>query len=159
MRRFGFGLLVALASCGYSFGSGLEQHGVRTVALRVVGNQSFRQRLEVELTAALARELPVSTDLRLASAGRADASLEVTITDAVERTLVPGTRDDPVREGGLLATIRVRLLRADGQVLVDQILRERTEFRDPIGENLAAARDELATELARRIALALQSAP
>jgi hypothetical protein len=153
------GALLLAPACGYSFGSGLDQQGVRTVALRVAGNQSYRQRMEVELTTALARELPVSTDLQLARTGHADATLEVTLTDAVERTLVPGSRADPVREGGLLATVRVRLVRSDGAVLVDQVLRERTEFRDPIGENLASARAELAVELARRIALSLQARP
>lgn len=159
MNRLRLAILLLAGACGYTFGSGLDQHGVRTVALRVAGNQSFRQRMEVELTAALARELPVSTDLQLARHGVADATLEVVIRDATERTLVPGTRSDPVREGSLLATVQVRLVRADGAVLVDQVLRERTEFRDPIGENLGTARNELAAELARRIAMSLQSRP
>ena len=65
----------------------------------------------------LARELPVTTDLQLASADRADAVLQVVLTDARERTAVVGvrtTQDPPpvnpndrfryprVREGVLL---------------------------------------------------------
>jgi len=141
--------------CGYTYGTGLDRLGVRSVALRFVGNQTWRQRLEVELTTALARELPVSTDLTLERHGRADATLEVAFLTATEQTLVPGSRQDPVREGALEVIIQVRLVRRDGTVLQDFRWRERTEFRSPIGENLTSARLELADELARRIALSL----
>jgi len=145
------------ASCGYTFGSGMSAQGVRSVALMVVGNETYRQRLEVELGAALARELPVSSDLVLADRRHADAILEVVFTDARERTLVVGGRSDPVREGALEAAVRMRLLRRDGTVLLERRLLDRTEFRSPIGEDLSTARDELASDLARKIALALES--
>jgi len=149
-------LLVATA-CGYTFGSGLDRSGVHTVALLVVGNETYRQRLEVELSVALARELPVSTDLRMASPETADAILQVIITGARERTLVPGDRTDPVREGALEGAVRMRLLRRNGEVLIERTLLDRTEFRDPIGEDLSTARAELSNDLARKIALALES--
>lgn len=145
------------AGCGYTFGSGLDRSGIRTVALTVVGNESYRQRLEAELSAALARELPVSTDLRLASPGQADARIEVVVTSAQERTLVPGDRTDPVREGAFEAAVRMRLIRRGGDVVLDRTLLDRTEFRDPIGEDLTTARTELVGDLARKIALALES--
>ncbi len=47
---------LVLLGCGYTFGSGLDRIGVRTIALRVVGNETFRQRLEVDLTRALIGE-------------------------------------------------------------------------------------------------------
>ena len=53
-------LLVAtlpMTACGYTFGSGLHQQGIQTVHLKVVGNETWRQRLEAELGAELAREL------------------------------------------------------------------------------------------------------
>ena len=150
-------LLLLLSGCGYTFGSGLPEQGIRSVSLAVVGNETFRQRLEVELGSALARELPVSTDLVLADRRRADAILQVVFTDARERTLVSGSRTDPVREGALEAAVLVRLLRRDGTVLLERRLLDRTEFRDPIGEDLSTARSELAEDLARKIALALES--
>lgn len=150
-------LTLLLAGCGYTFGSGLPEQGVRTVALQVVGNDTARQRLEAELSAALARELPVSSDLRLADRSRADAILEVTITEVAERTLVPGSGNSRIAEGALAAAVRMRLLRRDGTVLLEQILLDRTEFRDPIGEDLSTARAELVTDLARKVALALQT--
>lgn len=149
------GLALLPAGCGYTFGSGMQARGIRTVALAVVTNQSFRQRLEVELAAKLARELPVSTDLRLATRGNADARLEVQIDEARERTLVPGSAADPVREGTLAAAVTMRLIAPDGRVLIERVLLDRTEFRSPIGENLTSARAELVNDLARKIALAL----
>lgn len=149
--------LLATGSCGYTFGSGLPETGVRTISLAVVGNDTYRQRLEADLTAALARELPVSTDLQLASPGRADATLQVVITDARERTLVSGSRADPVREGALESAVAMRLVAADGRVLIERTLLDRTEFRSPIGEDLSSAGAELVNDLARKIALALET--
>lgn len=156
-RRWAWLATATLAACGYSFGSGLAARGVRTVALDVVGNDTFRQRLEVELGAALARELPVSSDLVLADRRTADAVLRVVLTDANERTLVTGGRDDPVREGGFAAAVWVRLVGRDGQLLLERRLTDRTEFRSPIGEDLTSARHELVEDLARKIALSLEA--
>ncbi len=149
--------LAALTACGYTFGSGLPEQGVRSIALTVVGNATWRQRLEVELGAALARELPVSTDLRLAARAEADAVLEVAIEDVRERTLVPGSRQDPVREGTFEGSVRMRLVDAAGRVRIDRTVLDRTEFRSPIGEDLDSARAELVNDLARKIALALEA--
>lgn len=156
-RRLSPLLCLAAAACGYTFGSGLPEAGVRTVALAVVGNETYRQRLEVELTAALARELPVSTDLRLTTRARADAVLQVVIEQVQDATLVTGGRPQPVREGTLGAAVRMRLVAADGRLLVDRTLLDRTEFRSPIGEDLSTARSELVNDLARKIALALEA--
>jgi hypothetical protein len=156
-------LAAALAGCGYSMGSGLPEQGVRTVALDVVGNDTFRQRLEVELGAALARELPVSSDLTLAARGRADAVLSVVLQSADERTLVTGRRNadpilsDPVREGAFAAAVWIRLVGSDGRVVIERRVTDRTEFRSPIGEDLTSARKELVEDLARKIALALET--
>ena len=102
--------LLSWAACGYTVGTGLAARGIRTVAFQVVGNESYRQRLEVEINRFLSRELPVTTDLQLARRSEADAVLQVVLTSAAERTAVIGTRDpsDPgnknfprVREGEL----------------------------------------------------------
>ncbi len=150
--------LTVLAGCGYSFGSGLDQQGVRSVFLEVAGNSSWRQRLEADLSAALARELPTTAGLLPATRTTADAILEVEISDDRERTLVPGSRQDPVREGTEETTVRIRLRRArDGRILVARAIADRAEFRSPIGEDLTSARRELVQDLARKIALALEA--
>ncbi len=143
------------AGCGYTVGSGLPARGIRTVALDVVANDTYRQRLEVELSQALARELPVSSDLVLADRRRADAILQVVFTAADENTLVIGGLDAPVREGSFEGRVRMRLVRPDGSLVLERLVLDRTEFRSPIGENLTSARQELVEDLARKVALAL----
>jgi uncharacterized lipoprotein YmbA len=147
----------ALTACGYSFGSGMERRGVRTVALDVVGNDTFRQRLEAELSSRLSRELPVSSDLVLADHASADAVLQVVLTAVDERTLVTGQRSDPVREGAFIAAVWVRLVDRNGKVVLERRIQDRTEFRSPIGEDLTTARAELVEDLARKIALSLEA--
>lgn len=157
MKGLLFLLVTAGASCGYSFGSGLAERGVHTVFLQVVGNETWRQRLEVDLSRALARELPVRAGLLPASQAQADAVLQVELIDERERTLVPGSRQDPVREGAWEVVVRVRLhSRRDGSILVQRELTNRVEFRSPVGEDLSSARRELVEELANKIALSLE---
>ena len=45
----------------------------------------------------------------------------------------------------------------DGTIKLERRLLDRTEFRAAIGENLTTARNELTEDLARKIALALQT--
>ena len=147
------------ASCGYTAGSGLRERGVRTVYVRAVGNDTWRQRLESDLGAAVARELSVSSDLLPGDSSSADAVLEVRLADERERTLVTGDRTAPVREGAQEAVVRVKLTeRQTGRVLIDHAVTDRVEFRDPIGEDLTTARQELVADLARKIVLALETA-
>jgi hypothetical protein len=153
-------LLTALvAGCGYSTGSGLPQRGIRTVHLRAIENDTFRQRLEVELGAAVSRELSVSSDLLPGSAAAADAILELRITSERERTLVSGDRTSaPVREGAQEVVVRILLTdRRTGKQLVDRTVIDRAEFRSPLGEDLGTARTELVEDLARKIVLALET--
>ena len=162
----------ALSACGYTVGTGLAERGIESVAFQVVGNESYRQRFEVEINRYLARELPVTTDLRLARRSEADAVLQVVLTEAGERTAVIGVEDQNLplnaprkkrisyprtREGVLLGAVTVRLVGRDGTVHIDRQILDRTEFRAPLGENLTSARAEMAEDLARKIALALES--
>jgi hypothetical protein len=150
--------LFVLAGCGYSFGSGLPQQGVRTVHVAAPGNDTYRQRLEADLGAAVARELATSSELLPAGAGDADAILSLRFVAEGERTLVSGDRTAPVREGALESAVRVRLVdRRSGRVLTDRVIRDRAEFRDPIGEDLTSARAEMIEDLARKIVLALET--
>jgi hypothetical protein len=151
-------LLLLLAGCGYSFGSGLPTHGIRTVHVQPPGNDTFRQRLEADLGAAVTRELTVSSDLLPGAAGDADALLSLQFVEAGELTLVSGDRTAPVREGALESAVRMRLVeRKTGKVLMDRLVHDRAEFRDPIGEDLTSARAEMVTDLARKIVLALET--
>ena len=127
--------------------------------LRAIENDTFRQRLEVELGAAVSRELSVSSDLLPGSAAAADAILELRITSERERTLVSGDRTSaPVREGAQEVVVRILLTdRRTGKQLVDRTVIDRAEFRSPLGEDLGTARTELVEDLARKIVLALET--
>ncbi len=145
-----------LTGCGYTTGSGLRDRGIRTVFVEVAGNDTFRQRLEVELNDALARELAATSDLLPAGRREADAILQLRLGDDREQTLVYGDRTDPTREGGLVAAVDMRLVdRRTGKVVLERRILDRAEFRDPLGEDLTTARRELARDLARKVALAL----
>ena len=155
-------LALGTAACGYTAGSGLHQKGIRTVFVEVAGNDTFRQRLEVELNDALARELAATSDLLPAGRREADAVLELRLGEASEQTLVYGDRgvqgslDGPTREGGLVATVHMRLVdRRTGKTVVERRIVDRAEFRSPLGEDLTSANRELARDLARKVALAL----
>lgn len=157
-------------SCGYTAGTGLSEYGIRTVAFQVVSNHTYRQRLEAQISSELARQLPL-TGLILADRATADAVLEVTLTDARERTIVTGRpiRNAPIpanpenrafpriREGALESAVWMRLVGRDGTVYLERRLLDRTEFRATIGENVTSARAELAEDLARKIASALET--
>jgi hypothetical protein len=145
-----------LAACGYTAGSGLHERGIRTVQVLAVGNDTYRQRLEEELGAEVSRTL-TRTDL-LPGDASADAVLELRILDERERTLVTGDRTVPVREGAQEVQVQVRLRdRRSGRLVVDRTVTDRAEFRDPIGENLTTARQQLVRELASKIVLALET--
>lgn len=147
-----------LVGCGYSFGSGLHERGIRTVFVQAVGNDTYRQRLEVDLSAAVSEALPVLSDLLPGSATTADAVLELDFRQARERTLVTGGRADPVREGALEANLHMRLVeRQSGRLLLERDIADRAEFHDPIGQNLQTARAQLIAEMTRKIILALET--
>jgi hypothetical protein len=155
-RAAALALPLALAACGYAFGSGLDRLGVRTIALDVVGNDTFRQRLEADLSSQLSRRLFVRSGVMFADHASADAVLQVVLTDVEERTLVTGERNDPVREGAFIAAVWMKVVDRSGKVVLERRIQDRTEFRSPIGEDLTTARAELVEDLADKIALALE---
>ncbi|MGA0868474.1 MAG: LPS assembly lipoprotein LptE [Planctomycetota bacterium] len=151
-------LAMALSGCGYSLGYDDFGPPGRTVAVQVVDNRSFRQRVELDLTRQILEELTIHGDLRPADRRRADTVLEVTLADVTGRTLVGAGQGFPVREGALEFVCEVRLLDgATGHVLRETEIRDRAEFRAPVGETEATAYAEASYDLARKIVLALEA--
>jgi hypothetical protein len=149
---------LAAAACGYTAGFDLAERGLRTVHVQVVGNQTFRQRLEEPLTRQLYELLPIHTGLVLASAAGADAVLTVDILAVEGRSLVQGTLH-PVEEGALDYEVRVALHdRRTGALVRSAVVRDLSEFRIPVDENERTAVREASADLARKIALALEPA-
>ncbi|MHC4516039.1 MAG: LPS assembly lipoprotein LptE [Planctomycetota bacterium] len=154
-RALSTGLLLVLTACGYTMGFA-GKTGIRTIAIEVVRNETFRQRIERPLTRELYRDLNIYTDYRLAPQATADAVLTVTLVDVRNRTLVTGSAA-PVEEGSLAVVADVRLLdRRSGDVVVDRRIRDIAEYRVPLGENQETAGTELVSDLSRKIMLALE---
>jgi hypothetical protein len=146
-------LCVLAPACGYTFGDAT----MRTVAITVAGNETMRQRLELPLTRALQEALVVYSTMRPTDRHRAEAILEVDITDARNRILVVG-RPEPLSEGSLAIAVAVRLLDAGtGETLRQFELTDRAEFRVAVGESEADAAREAAIDLARKIVLGLEA--
>ena len=154
-RAFGTGLLLVLTACGYTMGFA-GKTGIRTIAIEVVRNETFRQRIERPLTRELYRDLNIYTDYRRAPQAIADAILTVTLLDVRNRTLVTGSVT-PVEEGSLAVVADVRLLdRRSGDVIMNRRIRDIAEYRVPLGENQETAGAELVSDLSRKIMLALE---
>ncbi len=148
-------LTSCLASCGYTMGfSG--KPGIRTVAIEVVRNETFRQRIEGPLTRALYRDLNIYTGYRRGPRATADAILTVTLVDIRNQTLVQG-QTTPVEEGSIAVAANVRLWdRRSGNVVVEREIRDIAEYRVPLGEDQETAGAELVSDLAKKIMLALE---
>lgn len=146
----------ALVACGYTVGLDEFGAGIRSVAIEVVDNRTFRQGLEVPLTRAIHVSLARHTDLRPASPERADAILRVAIAEIRGQGLVRGGQS-ALREGSLDFIVDAALIARNGAELRRCELRDRAEFRVPLGEDEASAGAEAVSDLARKIVLALES--
>lgn len=147
--------LLLAGSCGYNMGYQARLPGIRTVHVGVVGNDTFRQRLERDLTRAIAEKLTEYSGYRHASRDRADAILKVTIVGIRNSTVVLGV---PIREGSIDGVAEIQLIeRRTGRILVEKRLRDIAEYRTMIGEDGTTAQAELVSDLGRRIVLALES--
>lgn len=147
--------LLLAPGCGYSLGYEAKMAGVRTIHVGVVGNETFRQRLERDLTRSIAQKLTEYSGYRHAPRHQADAILKVSIVGIRNNTLVVGM---PIREGSLDAVAKIELIeRRTGRILVEKRIRDIAEYRTMIGEGGSTARSELVSDLGRRIVLALEA--
>lgn len=158
IRPVGLSLLVLVmgaTGCGYTMGF-TSKAGIHTVAIQVVRNETFRQRIERPLTRELYKELNVYTDYRRAPISTADAILTVTLTDIRNQTLVQGSTT-PVEEGSIAVVADVKLQdRRSGDLVVSRQIRDIGEYRVPLGEDQETAVAELVSDLAKKIMLALE---
>jgi hypothetical protein len=167
-------LLVGLAGsagCGYHVGF-RPRPGVRSVAVPIFENKTFRRELEIALTEAVVREIQQRTPLRVDDIEDADLVVEGTILDFRERVAVEGP-DDEVLESVAIVTVGVRLRdRRTGRVIaahdgglpgsadvVGPPLVEIAELLPPQGERaetLRGAAGEAFRDLAARIVFLLE---
>ena len=150
---------VALAGCGYTVGNSF-QAPVRTVAVPVFANESFRRGLEFQLTDQVQREIQLRTPYRIADESAADTRLVGRIVQAEKYPLTPTPFDDP-RELQLHLAVEIRWedLRS-GQVIACQTLPispdafalvSQSAFAPEIGQSRATAEQQAVQNMARQI--------
>lgn len=152
----GLGLVGVVAACGYTVGYQDSPNRPRTVAVRVVGNDTLRQRLEIPLTRQLLEALPLHAGMIPAGTRGADALLSVHLEQVRTLAIVQGS-PQPVQEGALAFIVHVELRdQRTGALLRDTQIGDLAEFRTTIGQDERSALVEAAMDLARKIALALE---
>ncbi len=148
-------LLVGGPGCAYKAGLDLETKGIRSLGVEVVGNDTFRQRIEMPLTRRLQEEVESRVRVTPAPPGEADAVLQVRIRSAREHPLAEGAHD-VVSVGSLVMVVRARLVdRRTGEVLLRGGAADWSEFIIPVGEDLDEAVRVAARKVARRVVLLL----
>lgn len=152
-RNLTLAMLGLLGGCGYDVG---HRNEPRSVAIEVGGNDTTRQRLEIQLTRALQEALVTYSRMRPAATGHADATLRVDLRDGRNRVLVAG-RPEPLSEGSLSLAVTARLTdNRTGEIIRQFDLTDRAEFRVALGETEASAIRESTFDLARKIILGLE---
>lgn len=145
------------AGCGYQFGF-IRHEGVHSVAVPIFRYSGLEHRrgIEIELTQAIAEEFISRSGLRLVGKGAADAILEGEIVDFQER-VISEDRLDNVLESSVLVSLNLRLVRKDGEVLVQRRrMVERADFSVIGGEDEVLARRKAFNDLAERIVFAME---
>ena len=156
-RAFAACCLLAGAGCGYTLG--LDNFGPtgRTIAVGVVDNRTFRQKVDIPLTREIYVALAEHSNLRPATPDVADTLLDVEIIDIRGRNLV-GKGNTPVAEGALdFAVHSVLRDGRSGAILREAHLVDRATFRIDVGETEGTATSEAVSQLARKIVLALEA--
>lgn len=143
-------LALAVASCGYSVRA-MTPSGIRTVAVPVAHNNTFRRLNELFLTRAVVREIQTKTELQVVERERADSVLEMTIIRIRTPVLTEDLVDTPTELAvNLTVTVRWTDLRT-GETLLDRPVTGSQDFRPPQGENLDTGFERTFDSTARRI--------
>jgi len=147
-------LTLLVSGCGYSH-QALYPQDVSTVNVKILGNATFYQGIEFDLTEALIKEIELRTPYKAVSGGGGDTVLEGEVTEVTQTS---GGRSG---KGGLIEELEVR-------VTVDftwrdarsgEVLRERRGVSDvghykpagPVGEPFEVAQHEAVGRMASRI--------
>ncbi len=151
--------LAWLSGCGYLVGNGFGPE-IRSVAVPIFQNDTYRRNIEFQLTEAVQKEIQNRTPFRLAKEADADTILIGRITQARKDVLGETRFDDP-RELQLTLLVRVTWEdRRSGQVLAEHEMPVapelipvvgQAEFAPEVGHSLATATQDSVNRLARKI--------
>jgi len=147
-------LPVWAAACGYSTRS-LYDPDIRTVAVDVFKNETFRRDLEIELTRYIAEQVRLRTPWRVANRGEADAALTGKITD-VHEVILSKSQDDRTQESSVIVTVEAVLTDLNTDKVIKRVRRTTsTSFFAPLGGKETAFERSL-RDLAEDIVQALE---
>jgi hypothetical protein len=127
-----------LAGCGYNTGS-LMPAGVKTIAVPMFQNETFRRGLEIQLTDAVVQEIATRTELKIAEEALADSVIEGRIVEVDQATAVEDPRD---RVTDQQVFVKVAFIWRDrnGEVIHEvENLTTTDSFVVPLGQNLDRA--------------------
>ena len=145
------------ASKGYRWAS-LYRDDVRTVAVPIFHNRSFRRGVEFSLTKALVNHLEATTPYKVAPREYADTVLEGEILDVHLRTLTTGVGSLPQEQ---IYIVRLNFTWKDlrtGKILVDRRRFEQSSTYFPtLGEGEFVGRQQNVERLALSIVQELQA--
>ena len=164
-------LALALAGCGYGHGSdapkdlggyqwrSVYRDDVRTVAVPVFGNRSFRRGIEFALSKAVVNQLETTTPYKVVSREHADTILEGEVVDTHIRALSADIQTGLPQEE--LFIVRVNFTWKDlrtGKILVDRRRFEQTTTYYPtLGEGQYVGTQQNVERLAVAIVQELQA--
>ncbi len=150
-------LLAPLAGCGYS-SSSLYPTDIKTVAVPIWRNDTFRRQLEFSLTEAIDKNIEARSPYRLASRNRADSILTGRIINVTENVLTNRFATNLPQESQI--TIAVNFTWKDlhnGKILLRRKSFSATSAEIPqIGQQLSDAEQIAVERLARAIVNQMQ---
>lgn len=149
-------LAAALPACGYRWGF-VRPEGVRTVAVQIFENETFRRGVEISLSEEIAKEIAERSAFALESADRADALLRGKITSIVDGVVQEGPARQ-VRSAIVWVSVRAELVdRKSGKPLRAVTLQERGQFVTDNQQDRETATSKAVQRLAQKIVFSLSS--
>jgi hypothetical protein len=143
-------MLGLLGACGYSMRR-LTPPGVRTVAVEVIENPTFRRDIEFQLTEDLKNAILSRTDLLVVDKNRADLLLSGTILQFREQVLAENLEDDIVQSSVIVTVEFVLTDRRTGKERDRDRITDVSEFGVGRNEDLGSATSEAFSDLAEKV--------
>ena len=138
--------ILPLGSCGYS-SKPLYLKSVRTIAVPIWGNKTFRRDWEFRLTEAIDKNIEMRTPYKIAPLGEADTVLEGKITHIVETVLTARYGINLPRETQLTVVVNFTWKdQRSGRILVERTAFNRSTTEIPQIHERVADAEQLAIE-------------
>lgn len=140
-------LAAQLFGCGYSTSS-LYNPDIRSVAIDVFTNDTFRRDLELDLTREVARQVRMRTPWRVENRSRADAAVTGRIINVAENVLSEDPNDLVLESSVVVTAEAVLTSLATGEVLKRVTRTSSVPFLIPRNESRSTALSRSLRELA-----------